>query len=91
MKRCICGKRFEPDEDFHYLCGDCWDERGRLGDIDSPLPLISKLGNGRWTREELEEISDSPLWQKFTEEVIDEMDLVMRAKWILKLAERHIK
>jgi hypothetical protein len=91
VKLCICGKSFSPDEDFHYLCGDCWDERGRLGDVDSPLPLVSKLGNGKWTREELEEISDSPLWQRWTEEVLDEMDFKMRRKLLWKWVQRWCK
>ena len=91
MKLCICGNKFEPDEDFHYLCSDCWEERGRLGDIESPLIHISRLGNGKLTREDLEEISDSKLWQKFTEDVLDEMDFKMRFRLLWKWVKKWCK
>ena len=91
MKKCLCGKKFRPEADHHYLCDDCWQEKGCFADYDSIGIPVSRLINGKWTREELEMVADSPAFRAFWEECLDELDYKFRAKYLLKLAERYVK
>jgi hypothetical protein len=87
-----CGNQYYPEQDFHVLCYECFDEVGMIGDSPSyrMWKAVSLLLNEELERTDLEELANGH-FMKFVEEVLDEMDLVMRAKWILQQAEKYVK
>ena len=88
---------FEPEQGYYYLCGqgenNCYEELGVYGDPvrEQFWTSLGKVFTSKAPREDLEALSDSPAWQKFVIEVLDEMDHVMREKLLVKLVKTFVK
>jgi hypothetical protein len=94
-KRCArCGLRWSPDIEWHSLCGEGENGCAQAVDLYGSGKLwvaVGTLINGEWTVEEMKDLSDSPAFFDFVDELLREKDMDTRRNWILKHAKRIAK
>jgi len=89
--RCArCGNKYQLEQPWHYLCGDCWQECGLFGDEESIRfwKIGSTFANGTWTDEEWKEFSDCAVGQEMLHELLDQMDVTMKLRLIRQELEK---
>jgi len=85
-----CGKRFEPEQEWHFLCNedtsDCWGIVGLYGDEHAIKfwRMWSTWINGEWTDEEVKELADSPVGQDVIKTLLKQMDHDCKIKLLKK-------
>ena len=87
MKRCaVCTNKFYPDEKFHYLCSDCYENYGLYGDEEwgKHLSALSTLINDKITQEQAEQVAGFASVHKLVVDWISDMDLESRFRLLKK-------
>ena len=81
-----CGKRFDPNQNYHSLCGECSDEVGISYDADNSKfwKMASTWMNNKWTYEEMKELADSAAGQQIVKDILGSMDLTMKIRLLKK-------
>jgi hypothetical protein len=90
IKCARCGKKFEPDQEWHFLCKEdvsgCWEEVGLFGDPEAIRfwRMASTWVNGEFPEEWVKELADSPVGQSLLKALLFQMDHDCKIKLLKK-------
>lgn len=93
MRHCaVCDKRFQPDEDYFWVCQDCIDEQNFDTTQGSPhwelIRLGGKLRNREWEDSEMQFVADCAWFPWLVERALPLVEHRQMKNLLNKVTER---